>query len=108
MKKLLVTVSYSDNTNKFYFDSYIKNKVISVDIEKETIHQIIKNLCEEECMELSYKGKPQSNIFVDNKNGESKTIGYVYRGKTEIDNKTALFDVWVMISEVIDFPIEII
>jgi hypothetical protein len=108
MKKLLVEVDYTDSTNKFYFDSYIKNRVISVDLEKETIHQIIKNLCEEEGMELSYKGKPQGNVFCDSKDGETRTIGYIYRGKTEIGNQKALFDVWVSIYEVIDFTFETI
>lgn len=114
MKKLLISVNYRDNSGKYYFDSYLKNKVIYVDLEKETIHQVVKNLCEDEGMELTYKGKPQSNVFVDVKDSEPKVIGYVYRGKSVIEDRNLIktgmgyFDVWVDIFEVVDFPIETI
>lgn len=112
MKKLLIDVNYQDETNKFYFDSSIKNKVVDFDETENTIHELIQEICSEEGMELSYKGKPQGNIFVDTPNNGAKRVGYIYRGKTEIYDrymsspKTGLFDVWVSIKEVIDFDVE--
>lgn len=108
MKKLIIDVDYRDNTNKFYFYSSIKNEIINFDEAKETIHELVQRICFEEGMKLSYKGKPQGNIY----DAEGKRIGYIYRGKTEIYNpnmsspKIGFFDVWVSIKEVIDFNIE--
>jgi hypothetical protein len=112
--KLLISVDYRDNTGKFWFDSSIKNKIVNFDIQKETIHSLIKNLCEEEGMELTYKGKPQGNIYRDLKDGGQKIVGYLYRGKSEIyDNhmvnpKTVNFDVWVSINTVTEFVFEVL
>ena len=109
--KILVNVIYSDNTNKYWFDSSIKNKIVEFNPEEKSIHDLIAELCKNEGMELSYKNKPQSNIFVDTSNG-SKIVGYVYRGKSELydDNvrkyKTINFDVWVNIDTIIDFEFE--
>lgn len=100
MKTLLLKVDYTDSTDKFWMDSYVKNMKVTQE-KGETIHDTVKRVIEEvDCMELSYKGRPQSEVFVDTKNGEPKVVGYVYRGKTMIDNKKALFDVWVNIDEI--------
>jgi hypothetical protein len=109
--KLLINVDYRDNSGKFWFDSSIKNKIVSFDPEKETVHSLIKNLCDDEGMELTYKGKPQGNIFRDFKDGEHKIVGYLYRGKSEICDthmkpKTVNFDVWVTINTVSEFVFE--
>ena len=117
MKTLLIKVTYTDSTDRFWADSSIKNKRVSFNPETDNIHEVIKDLCyEEDYMELSYKGKPQGNVYQevveDGKIVGHKTIGYMYRGKTEIYDrnmvapKTGLFDVWVTISEIIDFEIE--
>ena len=117
MKNLLIDVSYTDNTNRFWFDSCLKNKKIGFDPETQNIHDVIRELCDEQDgMELVYKGKPQGNIFrdVQDKDGvlTVKRVGYLYRGQSEIydhgmnEPKIGRFDVWVTISEVIPFEIE--
>lgn len=113
MKTLLINVTYTDDTDKFWCESSIKSKKISFDPETQNIHEVIKELCyEEDYMELVYKGKPQGNVFIDDKEGNAKRIGYMYRGKSEIYDRNMVkpqigrFDVWVTISEVHDFEIE--
>lgn len=110
---VLLTIQYDDPTRKFWWDSYIKNKVVTFDPEKETIHQVIKNLCEDEGMELSYKGKPRGNVYRDNKKtGGSRIVGYIYRGKGEVHDQSmtkpvmVFWDVWVEIQKVDEFVFE--
>jgi len=112
MKTLLIKIDYTDSTGKFWFDSYVKNKTFKFNPEEKNIHQFISDICEEEGMILSYKAKPQGNIFRDDKNGDSQIVGYMYRGKSEIYDrnmtrpKTGFFDVWVTIKEVNNFEFE--
>ena len=117
MKKILVDVSYSDNTEKFWFDSSIKKLTIDFDPDKQTIHELIKEICDEQDgMELTYKGKPQGNVYrdikTDGKITGTEIVGYMYRGKTEIYDKDmpkavmAFFDVWVSIKLVEKFEFE--
>jgi hypothetical protein len=118
MKTLLLNVTYSDNTDRFWQESSIKDKKIRFNPETENIHEVIKELCaEQDGMELSYKGKPQGNVYRDLLDGDGnvigyETIGYIYRGKSEIYDRnmvkpaTGLFDVWVSIYEVLPFTIE--
>ena len=117
-KTLLITVTYTDNTDKFWMDSSIKNKRVLFDPETQNIHEVVKELCEDEdYMELVYKGKPQGNVYRDvlDKDGTIcgyETVGYMYRGKSEIYDRnmvrpeTGRFDVWVTIDEVVPFGIE--
>jgi len=106
MKTILIDISYTDETNKFWCESSLKNKVVFMD-DNDNVHKLIKELCyEKDYMKLSYKGKPKGNIYIDTKDGDTKRVGYMYRGHTEIDGKTARFDVWVTLREVIDFEIE--
>jgi hypothetical protein len=113
MKKLLVTVDYSDNTRKFWMDSSIKRNKVKFDPDKQNIHDLIKEICDkQDGMELTYKGKPQGNVYRDTKDGSSKIVGYMYRGKSEIQDRNmpkavmVFWDVWVTIEEVIDFEFE--
>jgi len=112
MKKLLLTINFEDSTDKFWWDSGIKNKVVDFDPEKETIHQVVARLCDDCGMEMSYKGKPQGNIYRDLKSGESKAVGYMYRGKGEVHDrnmprpKMVFWDIWVTIQAVEEFAIE--
>ena len=118
MKKLLLDVSYSDNTGKFWFDSSIKKLTVDFDPKKQTIHELVKEVCDEQDgMEITYKGKPQGNVYRDLKdaNGKitgSEIVGYVYRGKSEIFDRNmtkpvmAFFDVWVTIKQVEKFQFE--
>lgn len=113
MKTVIISVDYCDNTGKFWFDSYIKNKIIEFDETKKTIHRAVLEECEEEGMELSYRGKPRGNIFREDKSGNCKVSGYLYRGKSEIQDRSmhkpqiGYFDVWVTIKgEVSEFEFE--
>lgn len=117
MKTLLLDVIYTDNTDRFWHESNIKKKKIKFNPLTENIHEVIKELCEEQDgMELTYNGKPQGNIFQDvldkDGNKDHKTVGYMYRGRSEIydgnmiKSETGLFDVWVTISEIISFTID--
>jgi hypothetical protein len=112
MKTLLINIDYRDNTGKFWFDSYIKNKTVNFNPEEKSIHKLIAEICEDEGMTLTYNAKPQDNVYVYNKDGESKIVGYMYRGKSEIYDRNmtkpqmAFFDVWVNISEVANFEFE--
>jgi hypothetical protein len=106
MKKVLLKIDYTNESNKFWFESSVKNKIFEYDPEKATIHDLITQACHDEGMELSYKGKPQGNVFIDDKQGNSHIVGYLYRGQTEIDCKRAYFTVWVSIYNVTDFQYE--
>jgi hypothetical protein len=117
-KTLLITVTYTDSTDKFWMDSSIKNKRVLFDPETQNIHEVVKELCsDEDYMELVYKGKPQGNVYRDvlDKEGSIngyETVGYMYRGKSEIYDRnmskpeTGRFDVWVTIDEVVPFAVE--
>lgn len=107
---ILLNVTYTDETNKFWMDSSLKNKLVDIDTE-ENIHLQIAEICKEsDCVEFSYKAMPQSNIFVDLKDGSTKRVGYTYRCKSEIQDGykwvKALFTVWVTIKQVADFEID--
>lgn len=106
-KLVLLNVVYSDDSGKFWSDSLIRNKIYQV---QDDIHSTIKNAIENDDvgMEMSYNGKPQTNVFIDDKDGNPKAIGYIYRVKTEIDGKRATFDAWVEIKEVSDYQIDLI
>ena len=101
--KLLINVNYIDEKKNFWQESFLKNTVITVE-EGETIHAAITRVCEEsDGIKMSYRGKPQSEMY---RGKNPKIVGYVYRCKSEIYDgsmprpQTALFDVWVEISEV--------
>ena len=113
MRQLLITVDYTDPTDKFWWDSSIKKSVVNFDPEKQTIHELVKELCEEQDgMELSYKGKPRGNVYRDVEGGGSEIVGYMYRGKGEVHDrnmyrpKMVFWDVWVTIKAVEKFEFE--
>lgn len=113
MKTIVLTIDYTDSSRKFWFDSYIKNKIIEYDDTKKSIHQVIAEECEDEGMTLSYKAKPMGNVYRDKKDGSCKIVGYMYRGHTEIQDRDmpkpakALFDVWATIyGELNEFKFE--
>ena len=118
MKTLLLNISYVDNSDKFWCESTIKNMRVSFNPDKETIHELVKVVCEEQDgMILTYNSKPRGNVHQDivDENKKiigNKIVGYIYRGKSEIydrgmtESKTVNFDVWVDIFEVIPFDID--
>lgn len=111
MTKLLVDITYTDSTHKFWFESGVKNKIFKLENGKN-IHNFIAEICEQDGMELTYNGKPKGNVFIDTESGETKRIGYMYRGKTEIYDtsfvkpKTAFFNVWVTLKKIVNFEID--
>lgn len=112
MKKLLITIDFRDPSDKFWWDCSIKNKVFGFDPEKQTIHELVKEICEEEGMTLTYKGKPKGNIYREYKDKPAETVGYLYRGKSEIQDRNMVrpvmvfWDVWVEIRSVEKFEIQ--
>lgn len=112
MKTLLLTVDYTSGTFKngrgagdFWADSYIKNTEVTQK-EKETIHDTVKRTIEEkDYAEVCYNGRPQFDIFVDTKSGDKKQIGYGYRVKHYIADRSSnfsgdvYFDAWVSIKQ---------
>jgi hypothetical protein len=111
MKEVLLTIDFRDPTDKFWWDSGIKNETHSYDPEKQTIHDLVMEICEDAGMELTYKGKPRGNVYRDSKDGSSRKVGYMYRGKGEIQDRSMVrpvmvfWDVWVEIKGVEKFEI---
>jgi len=87
METVVISVNHEDETGKYWSDSYIKNQTITVE-DGETIHQAIEKALADEC-EMSYKGKPQGNIYRDDKDGNSRIVGYHYRTKHLIADRSA-------------------
>ena len=88
MKTLLISVDHVDETGKFWVDSRIKNKPITWQ-DDETIHQAIaRAIRENDYCEVSYKRKPQGNIYHDTVDGTAKIVGYHYRTKHYIENRS--------------------
>ncbi len=110
-RTLILSVTYANGTGingkgKFWAHSYLNNTEIEQK-DNESIHDTIKRAIEEcDLAEMSYNGKPMSDMFVDTENGEAKQVGYVYRVRHYIADRssgfsgTAVFDAWVKIKEV--------
>lgn len=113
MKQVLLKVDYIDNSDKFWSDSYVKNIVCNV-IDNDINKTVAMALDRYDNMKMSYNGKPITNIFVNDKNGQGVAVGYIYRTQTDIfdENKRkyvkAYFDAWVEIKEVNDYKFKII
>lgn len=114
MKKLIISVEHTDETGKYWSDSSIKNQTVEVK-DGETIHQAIARTLEaEDYCTMSYKGKPQSNVYRDDKDGNSHIVGYLYRTKHYIENRSdniqkenVPFTTWVTIhGEVLPLELE--
>ena len=113
MKTLLLTVNYRHNQDKWWWESSIQKEKVRFDPEKQTIHELIKEVInEEDGMELTYNGKPKGNIYRDVEDGKSKLVGYHYRGKQEVHDRSMVkpvmvyWTVWVKIEEVVEFEIK--
>jgi len=87
MTKIIIDVHHKDETGKYFSDSYIKNTPITFE-DNETIHEaIMRAITEKDYCTFSYKGKPQSNVYRDNKDGIPTIVGYIYRTKHYIENR---------------------
>jgi hypothetical protein len=95
MKKILLSIDIRHEQNKFWWDSGITNKVFNFDSDKETIHELIKEQCENIGMELTYKGKPQQNVFITDDEGNDILVGYIYRGKSIVSDRSMIKPVMV-------------
>ena len=101
-QKVLLSVDYVDNNNKYFFESCIKNKIFKVegDIHKTIIEAMEKN---DFITKAFYKGQPVTNVCCDTSEGKRKIIGYIYRVENEIDDKKVKLDAWVTIQQVADY-----
>jgi hypothetical protein len=113
MKKLLIKIWFNDPSDKFWWESGYDKEIINFDPDKETIHDVVKRLCEDVGMELSYNGKPQDNIYQDDKNGNPRICGYCYRGKGEVHDRNMIkpkmvyWDVYLsVVKEIVEFELE--
>jgi len=98
MQKIIISVDHTDETGKYYNESYIKNQTIEIK-DGETIHSaIVRVVSEEDYCTFLYKGKPRGNVYRDKKDGSSYIVGYHYRTKHSIDNHDNVpFTTWVTI-----------
>jgi len=102
MEKLLLKVNYTDETEKFWRDSYIKNSIVEQE-KGETVHDTVKRAIEDiDGLRVSYKGKPMSTMYI----GNGEVAGYIYRVQDEIEGRKALFDAWVDIKGVVDLELK--
>lgn len=100
-KRILIKVSYRDNTRRFWKASRLALDIVHIDLGN--VHNEIAALCADmDCVEFVRNNKPICPMYVDTPNGGNKQVGWVYRCKDEIDGKTARFDVWVEMQEVVD------
>lgn len=116
MKKIIINVEHYDETGKYWNESYVKNKTIDV-LDGETIHDaVVRVVSDEDYCTFSYKGKPQGNIYRNDKDGNSHIVGYHYRTKHYIENRSnniqkenVPFTTWVTIhGELTAVPLEVI
>ena len=114
MIELLITVDY--RAEDYWSESTLKNKSRFIDENKDIHDQLAKVLYDEDYCTLSYNNRPRSNIYIDIAQPKgapkqiptSKIVGYMYRGKQNIENKNRKwvdvnFDVWVSIKKVVEF-----
>lgn len=108
MRKLLISASFVDNTGKYWREDLEKQTILL----EGTIHDTVKKLLGEYGISISYKGKPQGNVYKkDDKDGTPIPIGYLYRVKIAIRDEdykwhNVPFDACVRVHEVIDYPID--
>ena len=82
---------------------WIDNRIIKdIAVESESLQKAIeryKEIVEKECYIFISKNaiRKKQNIYRDNLKGESKQVGYLLTGKTDIENKTVYLDLWVEI-----------
>jgi hypothetical protein len=114
MQKLIISVDHQDETGKYYNESSIKNFTMTVE-DGETIHAAIaRTIKNEDYAEMSYKGKPQGNVYRDKADGSSYVCGYIYRTKHYIENRSeniqkenVPFTTWVTIhGEIVPITLE--
>lgn len=91
MKKYYITMSFEA---KGYWRDSIHQTVKAID-ENEAV----KLLADEHYLQLTNKGRPTANMFIDDKDGHATIAGYIYRIKDEIDGKRVFFDAWTTIHE---------
>jgi hypothetical protein len=87
MRHILISVDHRDETGKYWSDSSVQGPVEWRD--DETIHEAIRRAVEEaDYCTFSYKGKPQGNVYRDKEDGTSYVVGYHYRTKHYIENRS--------------------
>jgi hypothetical protein len=109
MKKLLISVEFRHNKDGWSWDSGIQNRAVDYKPEKETIHQLVKRVCEYKGMELTHNGRALGTLFIEDEDGNRMTNGYAYRGKSMTDGsygmkpKMVYWSVFVHIAEIKPF-----
>lgn len=88
MQTYIISASHEDETGKFWSESQVKRVPVTLK-DGETIHDAIKRIIEaDDYCTFSYKGKPQGNVYRDTNDGNQKIVGYHYRTKHYIEDRS--------------------
>ena len=85
--------------NRYWIDN---NIIKDIAIESESLQKAIERYTEiigkEYYIFISKNAiRKKENIYRDNIKGESMQVGYIFTGKTDIENKMVYLDLWVEI-----------
>ena len=87
-KTIIISADHRDETGRYWSDSHVKRTPVTLQ-DGETVHDAIRRVIEsEDFCTFSYKGKPQGNIYRDTADGNSKVVGYHYRTRHYIENRS--------------------
>lgn len=106
MNEYLVKVRFTLDDTNYWIDHDFTREIEAENLEQaySDVVEIIKEDC---FMTVSANAiRNRQIIYVDDKNGVAKQVGYVYRIHTEIDNGTRLVTklghAWVTIKQLIE------
>lgn len=105
------------NNKKWWIDSDIIREIrITADNLKQALEQYRETVINKYYIDISRNAlKNKSPMYIDDRNGNARQVGYVITGKTEFDKgdytgySTQYIDLWVTVLTVIntEFPEEV-
>ena len=105
------------NNKKWWIDSDIIREIrITADNLKQALEQYRETVINKYCIDISHNAlKNKSPMYIDDRNGNVRQVGYIITGKTEFDKgdytgySTQYIDLWVTVLTVIntEFPEEV-
>jgi hypothetical protein len=110
--KLLVSVEFRHNNEKWDWNSGINKVAIDYYPEKETIHELVQRICATKEVELTHKGLSLGYLFYEDEEGNRITNGYAYRGKSEFYDRgmtkpiRLYWSIFVHIARIVNFDFE--
>lgn len=94
MKKFRVNIRLTTEQDYWHVDI---NENVVADDHKEAIVKVL----ESNYFEVLKGKKPVCNTYVDDKDGNQKIAGYIYRVKTHINAKQVYFNAWTDVDELV-------